>query len=155
MTTIVTHNLNFHSDDVFAVATLLLALEKEGNKDVEIIRTRNLEIISKADYVIDVGGEYVLSKNHFDHHGIDGAGQRENGVPYASFGLIWKEYGERQSGDNDISNDVDILLVQPIDALDNGVDILNTKYKDVYPYDICNVIDTFLPTWKEEKDFDE
>ena len=52
--TIVTHSLKFHADDVLAVATLLLILEKEN--DVTVIRTRDPEIISRADYVVDVGG---------------------------------------------------------------------------------------------------
>ncbi len=58
-----------------------------------MIRTRDLEVINKADIVIDVGGEYNADTGRFDHHQRGGAGERENGIPYSSFGLIWQKYG--------------------------------------------------------------
>jgi uncharacterized UPF0160 family protein len=87
---LVTHNATFHADDIFATATLSLLL---GGK-VKVIRTRDEEIIRTGDYVYDVGGEYDASINRFDHHQKGGAGKRENGIPYAAFGLLWKTYGE-------------------------------------------------------------
>ena len=51
--TIVTHNGNFHADDVFSVAAL-----KSIFPTFNLIRTRNVDVIAKADIVIDVGGEY-------------------------------------------------------------------------------------------------
>jgi len=85
---IVTHNGTFHPDDVFAVATLELAFG-----DAEIIRTRDSEKIKTGDFIVDVGGKNDGEKN-FDHHQEGGAGERPNGVPYASFGLVWKKYGK-------------------------------------------------------------
>jgi uncharacterized UPF0160 family protein len=81
--TIVTHNGNFHADDVFSVAAL-----KSIFSSFTLIRTRDLEIISTADIVIDVGGEYDPEKGRFDHHQRGNAGERENGIPYSSFGLM-------------------------------------------------------------------
>ncbi|MCE9517420.1 MYG1 family protein [Candidatus Nomurabacteria bacterium] len=94
---LVTHNGTFHADDVFATATLSLLLD--GN--IKVIRTRDPKIIASADYVYDVGGEYNLYKNLFDHHQKGGAGKRENGIPYAAFGLVWKSYGAAICGSHE------------------------------------------------------
>jgi len=40
-------------------------------------------------------------------------------------------------------------LVQPIDAIDNGVSLSDPLIKDVYPYDVGMILDSFKPTWKE------
>ena len=73
--TLITHNGSFHTDDIFACATLSLMLEKKGEK-FEIIRTRDEEIIKTGDYVFDVGGVYDEEGNRFDHHQKGGAGVR-------------------------------------------------------------------------------
>ncbi len=86
---IVTHSGSFHPDDVFSGA--LFSILFDGN--IEIIRSRDPEIIKTGDYVFDVGGLSDGEKN-FDHHQEGGAGERENGIPYASFGLVWKRFGE-------------------------------------------------------------
>ncbi len=85
---VATHNGNFHADDVFSVAALRSVLPS-----FKLIRTRNLDLIAKADIVIDVGGEYDPDTGRFDHHQRGGAGQRENAIPYSSFGLVWQKYG--------------------------------------------------------------
>lgn len=43
-----------------------------------------------------------------------------------------------------------MILVQWIDATDNGVQIIETKLPGVYPYDIGLYINTFIPSWSEE-----
>ena len=86
--TIATHNGNFHADDVFSIAAL-----KNIFPAFNLVRTRDLEVIGKADVVIDVGGIYDPETGRFDHHQRGGAGERENGIPYSSFGLVWKKYG--------------------------------------------------------------
>lgn len=118
---IVTHSGNFHSDDIFAVATLCLVLEKDYR--IKIIRTRDSKIIEKADFVVDVGMVYDKDKNRFDHHQGEGAGFRENGIPYASFGLVWEKYGEGLSGSKEVAMGVDSIVAWPIDARDNGIDL--------------------------------
>jgi uncharacterized UPF0160 family protein len=67
---IVTHDGFIHADEVFALAVLKIYFEKVG-KEMEIIRTRDLEKIAKADMAVDVGNEYDHKKN-CDHH------QKEN-----------------------------------------------------------------------------
>jgi uncharacterized UPF0160 family protein len=143
---IITHNEKFHPDDVFAVATLLIYLK---DKDVEIIRTRDEEKIKEGDFVVDVGGSHDELNNIFDHHQIGGAGERVNGIPYASFGLVWKKFGKHVCGSEDIAESIDAKLVQVIDAYDNGVTLFKPLIEDVEPYLINNLIFSFLPTWKE------
>lgn len=145
--TIVTHSSKFHTDDIFAVATLTLALENEY--EIEVIRSRDMSVIEKGDYVVDVGGLYDESINRFDHHQIGGAGKRENGVPYAAFGLVWKKFGERLVGSKEGAFKVDQTIVQPIDANDNGVQFLKTCIEGLFPFDIGTMTFLFSPTWKE------
>ena len=148
--TIVTHSSHFHTDDVFAVATLLLALEKDF--DVEVIRSRDQAIIDKADYVVDVGLVYDESKNRFDHHQEEGAGKRENGVPYASFGIVWKKFGEQLTKNKKVANKIDVTIIQPIDSGDNGLKFLDTRIAGLCPFDIGLLVNIFSPTWKESTD---
>jgi len=143
--TIVTHNGNFHADDVFSIATL-----KAVFPSFKLIRTRDLDIINKADLVIDVGGVYEPDTGRFDHHQRGGAGQRENGIPYSSFGLIWKKYGlELCEGNQELMLSIDAGLVSTIDAIDCGhVEGVSTGIS------LSQTISMFNPTWQEEGDFD-
>ncbi len=141
----VTHDGTFHSDDLFATAVLYIL--NDGN--IQIIRTRDQSIIESGDFVYDVGGQYDSEKNLFDHHQKGGAGIRENGIPYSSFGLVWKKFGEQISGDKDISDMIDKKLVQPIDAIDNGVDIVTPIFKGIFFYGADQVFLNHKPTWKE------
>ncbi len=147
MKTIVTHSGNFHSDDVFAVATLLLVYP-----DANVVRTRDEEEIKKADIVVDVGGEYDPSKKRFDHHQTGGAGKHENGIPYASFGLVWKEYGEKLSGSKEVAKAIETKLVFFIDALDNGVNISQNLFEDVRPYTISDYFYSYWVVGDSEKE---
>ncbi len=151
---LVTHNSKFHADDVFAIATIGLLLE-QNNKHWQVIRTRDPEDICKGDYVVDVGGVYDADADRFDHHQIGGAGKRDNGIPYASFGLVWKKYGETISGNREVAEKIDQKLVQPIDAHDNGVEVVKDSLNGLYPYDLQQLKYILLPTWKEETDLDE
>ncbi len=150
---LVTHNNRFHADDVFATATLLIMLGKEI-KDVEIIRTRDKKIIDSADYVYDTGLIYDPEKNRFDHHQEEGGGKRDNGVPYSSFGLVWKKFGFEICGSEKVAQKIDKKLAQPIDAMDNGVEIYQTIYPDLHPYMLMDIIFAFDPSWPEKENFD-
>ncbi len=142
---IVTHGGSFHSDDIFACAVLSLYLG--GN--IKIVRTRDSEIIETADFVVDVGGVYDPLNNRFDHHQKGGAGIRENAIPYAAFGLVWKTYGEELCGSKEIADKIDRKLVQPTDAGDNGISISKPIFEDLYPYELYAFFSLFIPTWKE------
>ena len=143
--TIATHNGNFHADDVFSIAAL-----KNVFPSFNLVRTRDLDVIGQADIVIDVGGIYDPETGRFDHHQRGGAGERENGIPYSSFGLVWQKYGlEICGGNQDIANSVDSGLVSTIDAIDCGY------VKGVSEgISLSQSISMFNPTWQEESHFD-
>jgi uncharacterized UPF0160 family protein len=145
--TIVTHSSGFHTDDVFAVATLLLFLKY--NEKVKVIRSRDKSIIEKGDYVVDVGDIYNPEINRFDHHQKGGAGLRKNSIPYAAFGLVWKRFGEELSGSSEVALKIDSTFIQALDASDNGVPTQLTKIPGVYSYDVGSLVSLFGPTWKE------
>lgn len=146
---LVTHNGSFHADDIFACATLSLWL-KNKNELAKIIRTRDQEIINKADYVFDVGGIYDPKINRFDHHQKEGSGMRTNGIPYASSGLAWKHFGLDICGNNQgIWELIDRKIFMSLDAVDNGVDISSPKFEGVATYPADQVFLIYSPTWKE------
>lgn len=154
---LITHNGSFHADDIFACATLCLMLEK-NNEDFEIIRTRDEEIIKNGDYVFDVGGVYDIGQNRFDHHQVGGAGRRmpfgsggEKGIEYSSFGLIWKKFGIKICDNQKIVDFIDERLVSPVDAGDNGFNLVENKY-NISPYYIQNLFNAMRLTWMEKNE---
>lgn len=129
ITTIVTHAGPFHPDDVLAASALRVLAPRAS-----ILRTRDESCLAaaKADptsILIDVGGDFDPDRGCFDHHQKGGAGARTNGVPFSSFGLIWRQYGawvvaELLSVNSEQAEAIDQLvddeLVQGVDALDCG-----------------------------------
>ena len=151
MIKIVTHSGSFHADDVFAIAAFQLLLGKEN---IEVIRTRDEDIIASADYVVDVGGVYDHDSKRYDHH-QNGAPVRDNGIPYAGFGLMWKHYGEEICGSIGIAAYIDEQLCQPIDAGDNGVSLYDLNDFKVKPFELYNLIGLFSPPWSSDESKDE
>lgn len=149
MTKVVTHGGEYHTDDVFAVALLDILFD-----DLEIVRVPRGEEIPDSEYVVDVGKIYDPGENKFDHHQKGGAGERDNGVPYASFGLVWKKFALDLCKSEEVSEYVDKKLVQPVDASDNGFQYFES-YGIVNPYLIQRMFSAFNPTWKEDASPDE
>lgn len=148
---IVTHDSRFHADDVFSIATLDLVFDGK----IKVTRTRDEKLINEADIVLDVGSIYDPEKNRFDHHQKEGAGIRENGIPYASFGLIWKHFGRRLCNEQ-VWQYIENKIVQSIDAGDNGVSTYEIKPEfGVSPYNTSSMLYAFMPSWKESQDMDK
>lgn len=145
---IAVHDGRFHADDIFACAVIRLYLGKKTN----IIRTRDPELIAGADFVLDVGGIYDPKNKKFDHHQQGGAGVRENTIPYAAFGLVWKEYGSAICGGTSIAEMVESALVLSIDASDNGISTFEPFKDKPFPYLIQSAFSSFMPTWKEKNE---
>jgi len=139
MKTILTHDGGFHADDIFAVATLLLLYP-----DASIVRSREQSKIDSADIVVDAGMVYNPTLFRFDHHQKEGAGKRENGIPYAAFGLVWKEYGEKVAGGKREADIIDTRLVSPLDANDNGVSLSDYKFDNVRPYSLVDFLYSYV-----------
>jgi uncharacterized UPF0160 family protein len=142
---IATHSGSFHADEVFAIASLRLLGEP-----VEIVRTRDPKALAGADVRVDVGFRDDPATGDFDHHQRDFAAVRPNGVRYAAFGLIWREFGARIcQGDEAVAEGVDATLVQPVDANDTGQQLSLPLIDGVYPMTINAVIGGFNPHWDE------
>jgi uncharacterized UPF0160 family protein len=150
MKTIVTHSGNFHADDVCAVATLQLYY---GVDAIQVVRTRDESVIATGDIVLDVGGVYDPEKERYDHHQGD-APIRDNGIPYAAFGLVWDKYGALVCGDAELALQIEAAIVIPIDAHDNAVSLYTPLYKGISPFGFGNVISSFLPSIEEEEKVD-
>jgi uncharacterized UPF0160 family protein len=142
---VATHDGSLHADEVFAVAALSLLGEP-----LEVVRSRDEAELAAADARVDVGFAADPATGDFDHHQKGGAGERPNGVPYASFGLVWREYGDRIAGDPDVAARVDESLVQGVDANDTGRELVSPVQDGVRPMTVSAVIGAFNPTWDEE-----
>lgn len=147
MANAITHAGTFHSDEVLST----VILEKVFS-NLTIIRTLEVpENIGEDVIVYDIGfGKY-------DHHQKGGNGKRENGVPYASVGLIWKEFGHKIVTDTCnptlVWEIIEQDLIQGVDAIDNG-----SLPKADYPIQamtFSKAISEFNPTWDSQEDADE
>lgn len=147
MITIATHSGSFHADDVFSIAAFQLLLGKENLK---VIRTRDDNVIATSDYVVDVGGEYDHATKRYDHH-QPGAPVRENGIPYAGFGLMWRHYGEEICGSAEVAQKIEEKLCWPVDLGDNAVSVWETGQYDIRPLEW----DGILKAWQAESSLGE
>lgn len=79
----ITHGGIFHADEVFGTIIFSKVMD-----NIVLARTFKVpEDIADDVIVYDIGG------GDFDHHQLGGNGTRADGIPYASCGLLWKEYG--------------------------------------------------------------
>lgn len=125
-----THAGKFHSDDVFSAALLTYL-----NPNIKITRAYHIPE-DFTGIVFDIGG------GKYDHHQKD-ALVRDNGIPYAAFGLLWKELGGLILSENDAKS-FDKSFIQPLDYSDN------TGAHN----EIAELISLFNPSWDEEADYD-
>lgn len=152
---IATHGENFHADDVLAYAVL-----NELFRDSELVRTRDPEILAKADIVFDVGMEFDPTRHRYDHHQRVGSPMRQlndgTETPYSSAGLIWRFFGRnylRSIGvtnrklENILWSRTDEVLFSVVDAMDNGLQ------KGRAP-GIIDVISSYNLSWDEDNSDD-
>jgi len=142
-----THDGRFHADEIFALAVLNLFYS-----DLEIIRSRDENVYKNTDIIVDVGYAYDPGNLIFDHHQRSFSLQRESGIPYASFGLVWKQYGELLCGSSETSEYIDSVIVQSIDADDNGIDIYETKIDETGFHTLSDIIESFVPRYVDDDD---
>lgn len=139
-----THSGSFHADEVLAAAALRLV-----NPLLSILRTRDQEQLDAADIVFDVGRIFDAAHCRFDHHQLEYKEARENGIPFSSFGLIWRELGAELCGSAAAASRVDRWMVQGVDAVDCGM----TLIKDtplVSVMSISSAIGSFNPGWQDD-----
>jgi uncharacterized UPF0160 family protein len=143
---VATHDGSFHADEIFALAALSLLGEP-----MEIDRTRDAAVLAAADLRVDVGFASDPAAGDFDHHQKGGAGERPNGVRYASFGLVWRAYGARVcEGDAEVAARVDQSLVQGVDANDTGQAVVAPLLDGVWPMTVSGIIGGLNRRWDEE-----
>ena len=143
---VITHGGKFHGDDVLATVILDRALG-----DITVYRA--------IEEIQDVDGDaivYDVGLGRFDHHQKDENRKRENGVPYAACGLIWKEFGKRIV-ENTLNpelvwNIIDKELIQPVDAIDNGV-MPSVMYPAQHMH-FSKMISKFNPRWEVDGNYD-
>ena len=141
---VATHPGNFHADDVFAIAVLQLV-----HGELDVVRTRDAEAQAAADLRVDVGGRHDPATGDFDHHQKGGAGERANGLRYASFGLVWREHGEALAGSAEAAAAIDERLVCGVDANDVGQALVEPLVGDIRPMSVSGVIAALNPSWDE------
>lgn len=138
-----THSGTFHADDVLAAASMRLL-----KPDIRIIRSRDKEELNQADILFDVGRVFDQHSCRFDHHQLEYREARDNGIPYSSFGLVWREIGDKLCETATAANRVDVGLVQGVDAVDCGI----TLSKEVVPVKLMSisaVLGSFNQGWQD------
>ena len=120
-----THSGKFHADDVFSSALLLYL-------NPQITITRGNRVPEEYDGIV-----FDIGRGQYDHHQRDSR-VRENGVPYAAFGLLWEELGGEILGGT-LAQRFDEEFVQPLDNNDN------TGEKN----ELATLIGNFNPVWDE------
>ncbi len=126
-----THGGRFHADDVFSAALLKIV-------NPEIVIERGFQVPDNFDGIV-----FDIGDGEFDHHQKNSP-VRENKVPYASFGLLWKELGAELVGEEQAAR-VDKHFIQPLDNDDN------TGCGN----QIAQLIGAYNPTWDSEADPNE
>ncbi|CAL6089240.1 MYG1_protein [Hexamita inflata] len=125
---IVTHSNDFHADD--CLSTFFL---KQIFDVASVVRSRDEEIIKKADIAYDVGGIYNKASLRFDHHQLGFNEFFPNStVPLSSAGVIYRDFGREillklQPDLTPLQLDflydfVYFQFVQALDGNDNGID---------------------------------
>ena len=119
---------------------------------MEVVRTRDEAVIATGDWVVDIGSVYDPERRRFDHH-QDDAPVRENGIPYAAFGLLWQHLGEALCGSKAIAELIEVELVIPVDANDVGVNLYELT-SGFAPFEVHDVVGLFKPVWESDEDTD-
>jgi len=153
---VVTHSGKFHADDAWAVAVLFILYP-----DSELVRTRDPATIEAADFAIDVGGIWDPARGRFDHHQKGFAGARQSGVPYASAGLVWREYGARcvaalaaEHAGVELAPDTAQQMAYAIDAdVVQYLDLSDVGAAKNAPggYGLSAIVSGFNPNWRDEE----
>ena len=114
--TLVIHSGVFHADDVFTAAYVSLLKDFLKQPAIRIVRTFNVQdhmTLDNGFLVADIG------RGEFDHHFPENQKQRrENGAPYAAFGLVVRAFHEGYLNETEYEL-LDKSFIEPIDYTDN------------------------------------
>lgn len=139
-----THSGSFHADEVLAAAAMRLV-----NPSLPILRTRDQAQLDAANIVFDVGRIFDPMTCRFDHHQLEYREVRGNGIPFSSFGLVWRELGVALCGSAAAASRIDRSLVQGVDAIDCGV-TLSKEPPLANVMSISSILGSFNPGWQDD-----
>jgi uncharacterized UPF0160 family protein len=122
-----THGGKFHADDVFSGALLRILYP-----EIQIIR--GFEVPEDFEGIV-----FDIGHGVYDHHQQDRR-VRENGIPYAAFGLLWERFGEELIG-MEAAKKLDVRFIQDMDLADNT---------GCY-HALSDLISSYNPSWDSEK----
>jgi len=153
---VVVHGGLFHVDDAMAYAMLRRVAAIEGF-ELKLTRVRKGDraACEAADIRLDVGGRNNPGNGDIDHHQEGGAGRRWwNGIPYATAGLILRQFGELICGGKAEARIVENSLIQQIDAEDNGFSLYVKTLEFTHPVTVSQIFKAMNPNSNEEQDYD-
>jgi len=160
---VATHHGNFHCDEVMACVMLKLLSQFQ---ELPIVRTRDGTLIAQATIVVDVGGEYDVSKARFDHHQREFCSTWSEKYPLvklSSAGLVFKHFGSQviraiceMHSITLLEAEVDVLvlkvyhnLMRELDAVDNGVEVAEGELRYIYSTGLSSRINRLNPSWQQ------
>lgn len=158
--TICTHSETFHCDEVAAIAMLQYVFNVQS-----ITRTRDKDAIAKhqdlpTSIVVDVGHVYDHGQQCYDHHQSDfyETFSPSYDIPMSSCGLVYKHYGKEiikimctklnipldKINMDYVYFKIYTTFVQPIDAIDNGINYSDGQHVERYqPLTISAIVSGF------------
>ncbi|XP_040278319.1 MYG1 exonuclease-like [Bufo bufo] len=148
---------------------LLWSKSKERRKyqDAEIVRTRDPQLLSQCDVVVDVGGEYDPSRNRYDHHQRSFCETMNSLYPdkpwvtkLSSAGLVYAHFGTQilatLLGTDEEDPIIPVLydkmyenFVEEIDAIDNGVSQFDGEQRYNITTNLSSRVGHLNPRWNE------
>eukprot|EP00927_Polykrikos_kofoidii_P079138 TRINITY_DN75932_c0_g1_i1.p1 TRINITY_DN75932_c0_g1~~TRINITY_DN75932_c0_g1_i1.p1 ORF type:complete len:456 (+),score=74.08 TRINITY_DN75932_c0_g1_i1:80-1447(+) len=169
--TIGTHSGTFQADEALG-CWLLRQLPAYAH--AAVVRSRDPDVLSGCDIVIDVGGVYDPASYKFDHHQrgffetVDGEKGKASGpheatgrwtTKLSSAGLVYKHFGreviERLAGTN--ARDTELVwaefydsFMEALDGNDNGIEICEGKPKYKDSTNLPSRIARLNPQWNDK-----
>lgn len=144
----VTHAGLFHADEV--MATVILS---------HLHQIRLSRVFRVPDDLPESTLVYDIGRGKYDHHQKGGNGSRENGIRYASCGLIWRDFGHAviareapelsQAEADAVWRSLDERLMSRIDAADNG------EISREEPTALAALISSCNPAWDQDTKSDD
>jgi uncharacterized UPF0160 family protein len=166
-----THSGCFHADEVLAST---IAKYSNEFKDFWMVRSRNYEILNKADLVCDVGGIYDPATHRYDHHMKEFTHNFDEKmkIKMSSAGLIFKHLGmeiienilkawniheENKENIQKIYDKVYLNFIAYVDGADNGINQYPDDIQPRYANTTCfgSRIGRMNPEWNEKADQSE
>jgi len=166
-------NFSFFKKNQILVLACFMLKQLPGYEQAEIVRSRDPNLLSTCDIVVDVGAEFNAEKKRFDHHQKSFTHTFSSlrpekslwNIKLSSAGLVYVHFG-RQVIEHIVKKLtptskcvdeklIDILydkmyenFVKEIDAIDNGVEIAEVKAYSINTNLSARV--SFLnPDWNE------